>query len=167
MKKVVALLVILLAYLSGCSGSNDKAAAGQNSLNQSSAEQNSPILLYSIVTGSGGGFTGMYQGYEIDSAGYVKSWEGITYDKSKKQEAGRLTSQQTEELNKLIDSTQILKTDYSTRGNITSFIRFTSPAAEEHRVSWEGPEPGGSTPQNIRIFNDRLSKILKTLTVKK
>lgn len=167
MKKVLALLFLFLAYLSGCTGSNSKASAEQNSADQSSAEQNFPQLSYSIITGSGGGFTGMYQGYAIDSAGYVKFWEGITYDKSKKQEAGRLTGPQIEELNKLIDSTQIVKTNFSTRGNITSFIRFTSPAAEEHRISWEGPEPGSSIPQNIRIFNERLNKILKTLTVKK
>jgi hypothetical protein len=117
------------------------------------------FLDHDIIIGTGGGFTGVYEGYLIDTVGNVQHWEGIAFENSHKDYIGKLKNSQIEKIKTLIEQTGVLKTNYDGKGNITTFITIRG-IDNAHRISWVGISPDRRVPEGIRTFNSQLNEII-------
>jgi hypothetical protein len=117
-------------------------------------------LPFTIILGSGGGFTGLYEGYVIDSTGRVMRWKGRTFDGAEHTRQAVLDDDQRKEVQRIVAETGILGAEFSERGNMTSFLTFHLPTGE-HRISWHGGAPGPGVPANIREFYNRIREFLQ------
>lgn len=142
---------ILLLTISLCSCSADRASKGGSG---------NTLLSHNITIGESGGFTGNNSGYSIDSTGLVKSFEGIITTKASEKEKGRLNKEQVHKINELIS--ELLKTKYSGKGNITSYITLRKDGTVT-RYSWPGPSPDKSVPEAVSRFYSEINNIIKSL----
>ncbi len=141
-------LSIALLTIAGCSTANLIEEAGDQS-----------FLDHNIIIGTGGGFTGVYEGYLIDTTGNVFHWEGISFENSVKRYIGTLHTSQIEKIKSLIEDYGVLTTEYSGKGNITTFITLRTEEFA-HRVSWVGISPDKKVPESLRAFNSELNEII-------
>ncbi|QQS35626.1 MAG: hypothetical protein IPM56_15485 [Ignavibacteriales bacterium] len=149
MKKIkMYLSITLLTIAAGCSTAT--------LINEA---EKSVLLEHNIITGTGGGFSGYYEGYDIDVVGNVNHWQGISYDRAKRIYVGSLGTTQIEKINSLISESDILNTQYDGKGNITTFITLKD-SSKAHRISWAGISPDRKVPESIRDFNSRLNEII-------
>ena len=146
MKEYVLLLMIIV-FIPCCSSSRKAIIS-----NESDA-----LLDYNIEISQGGGFTGNYQGYTIDSTGVVKSFEGVISANSQRDEKGKLSQVQISEINKLIPS--ILGIRYKENGNMTTSI-VLKKRSDEIRFSWEGITPGKKVPAELANFYEKVNNII-------
>ncbi len=116
-------------------------------------------MKYNIIIGAGGGFTGIYSGYYIDTLGNISSWEGKVFTDTNLKHINTLSREQLEKLSELVLGNDIVGTNYKKSGNITSYIQL-SQNNFKHSVSWSGSEPDESVPANIREFHSQLKKII-------
>jgi hypothetical protein len=105
-----------------------------------------------LVIGEGGGFTGEWNGYTVDSSGSVFSWRG-TKAEEHSQRASKLTATQFRELWNSIADGYFFEIDSSGTGNMTQFMT-VSANGKVHRVSWAKSSATASdlTPVQ-RIYN--------------
>lgn len=150
MKFICFIFVLIIFFgLIGCGSS------GEQSLKQSAE----PTSNYNIVIGSGGGFTGIYNGYYIDTVGNISKWEGRIFAENKLKYIITLSHEQLNKISKLVSDENVLNTSYHKSGNISSSIQFIYKNFK-HSVSWSGFEPTDSVPVNIREFHSKLRKII-------
>jgi hypothetical protein len=149
MKKLkMYLSIALLAVAAGCSTAS--------LLNE---KEETAFLSHDIIIGTGGGFSGVYEGYLIDTVGNVQHWEGIAFEHSTKNYIGSLKKNQIEKIKSMIEESGVLKTEYSGKGNITTFITIRGNESA-HRISWVGISPDRKVPEIIRAFNSELNEII-------
>lgn len=118
------------------------------------------ILTHNITIGESGGFTGYNSGYFIDSTGLVKSFEGIIMPDTLRKAKGKLNAGQIQKVNKLI--TELLKTKYSEKGNLTSYITLRKDGTTTS-YSWPGPSPAGDVPEPVSRFFSEVKSIINSL----
>lgn len=118
---------------------------------------------FSIIIASGGGFTGTYEGYFIDTLNNVYKWEGRTFNNSEKSLLGEITKEQAQIIVQNLFDNKILSTSFKSHGNITSYISIKGEVLE-HSVSWIGIEPDEKVPDNVKIFYSTLMKTIKSLS---
>ena len=149
--KILSLIFvsITLFNLVGCGSSKEKSLKQSTELTSS----------YNIVIGSGGGFTGIYGGYYLDTLGNISKWEGRVFSDKNLKYISTLNPEQLHKISKLISDKDVLNTSYNKSGNISSSIQFSSKYLT-HSVSWSGFEPTNSVPINIREFYSTLRKII-------
>lgn len=89
---------------------------------------------FSVLLGSGGGFTGRSGGYRIEPDGAVWSWTGIgaPMDSSL---VGSLAADSLESLARAIDAANFYADSTNEYGNITAFLQVTCGDVS-HRVNW-------------------------------
>ncbi len=115
---------------------------------------------YNIVIGAGGGFTGIYSGYYIDTLGNISSWEGRIFSDTSLKHITTLSREQLDKIDEALLDNDILGTNYKNSGNTSSFFQL-SKNNFKHSVSWSGVEPEEEVvPQNIREFHSKLRKII-------
>src|SRR5512143_3103954 len=91
-------------------------------------------LPFTIVLGSGGGFTGLYEGYVIDSTGRISQWRGRTFASAEFVAGPLLDDDGREKIRRIVAETGILSVEYRKSGNMISFLAFHR-ATGEHRIS--------------------------------
>lgn len=114
---------------------------------------------FNITLSSGGGFTGMYNGYYIDTLGNISSWEGRIFDMAGLKPVGKLTPDKLKELNTKINEKEILNIQYKKPGNIFSSISFKT-AIITHAISWSGYEPEQDVPEKIKEFYSYIKTLI-------
>ena len=149
---IIFISVVALLYSFGCSSSGK--TENKNSINN--------IMEYSIIIGSGGGFTGSYDGHLIDSLGQVFRWSGKTFTTADLTSIGKLSEVELQSAIKSIKESDIMNTSFKEHGNVTTFIRLKKSELE-YSVSWIGLEPDNKVPENIRELYSRLKKIIDSL----
>lgn len=142
----VLIIFSLIALCPGCSSTRPPQGA----------------LPFTIVLGSGGGFTGLYEGYVIDSTGRINQWRGRTFASAEFVAGPLLDDDGREEIQRIVAETGILSVEYRKSGNMISFVTFHR-ATGEHRISWNGVEPGPDVPAPAREFYDRLRGFLRDM----
>jgi len=148
--KYYVLLIAALLMLPGCSSSG-KLNETQNQM---------ALLDYNITLSKGGGFTGVHQGFFIDSTGKVSSFEGIITTNVKNIYKGSLSSEQINEINNL--SAGVVKINYNQNGNMTSSISLKNKF-NEFNFSWPGVAPDKNVPAELVQFYEKLSNIINHL----
>jgi len=132
---IIFFLAIVIAYY-GCCGSKEMKSEKQS-------------LSYNIVLGSGGGFTGRYNGKAIDTAGIIFNWEGRTYLTSTKKNIDTLSQNQILKLNTFFSEHALTNYNFKEAGNITSFLTL-SDSNNEFTFSWKGTNLPENAPEKIR-----------------
>ncbi|MDI6804792.1 MAG: hypothetical protein QME58_13295 [Bacteroidota bacterium] len=126
-------LVILSLHILGCSHTQNLSSR------------------FNVTLTSGGGFTGMYNGYYIDTLGEISRWEGRTYNLASLKPGGKLTPDKLKEMNTKITELELLNVQYNKSGNISSSISISTNISK-HTVSWVGVEPEEEVPEKIKEF---------------
>lgn len=117
MKKNGILFFFAATVLFGQSCQNQKQTA------EGSVETKSKTLL---VLGSGGGFTGLWTGYELDTLGNVYSWQGESADSSEKKLSFKLSSEKLQHIRSIISDEKLIQTEENSPGNFSYLIKIKS-----------------------------------------
>jgi len=142
-------MIPLLFLISCCSSNKDITSKDGESL-----------LVYNVILGEGGGFTGNQNGYFIDTLGVVKSFSGITFSKSKMNYIGKLSVAQIMEINNSFQTIKDIK--YNQNGNMTSYLVLTKNS-DELRFSWENTVPDKNAPPELLSFYQKVTDIINKL----
>jgi len=111
------------------------AAGGGCSSNQPRGASKAEAFL--ITIGSGGGFTGMSNGYVIHSSGAVERWSRLAAGKDSIQSAGAITEEEAVRLKMIADSLDFFQIPRGAPGNMTSFVEMVNDSSR-HAVQWSG-----------------------------
>jgi len=98
---------------------------------------------FQLVIGEGGGFTGQWNGYIVDSTGTVSSWRGTSPEQNVKRTA-KLARKQLDKLWQSITNARFFDIDTTGTGNMTVAMQVTANGTV-HRTSWAKP-PGTRSP---------------------
>lgn len=132
---IICFLTTVIAYY-GCCGSKEMKNEKQ-------------LLSYTIVLGSGGGFTGRYSGIAIDSTGIVSDWEGRMYLTSAKKNVDTLSQNQIMKMNKFFSENDFTNIHFKESGNITNFLTL-SDSKNDFTFSWKETSLPDRVPDKIR-----------------
>ncbi len=132
---IIFFLTTVITYF-GCCGSKEM-------------KNEKKLLSYTIVFGSGGGFTGRYSGRAIDTSGIIYEWEGRTYLTSVKTNIDTLSQNQIMKLNKFFSENDFTNIHFKESGNITSFLTL-SDSKKDFTFSWKETSPPDKVPDRIR-----------------
>ena len=98
---------------------------------------------FQLVIGEGGGFTGQWSGYVVDSLGTVFSWRGTSPDRNLKRTT-TLARPQFDKLWQMISNARFFEFDTTGTGNMTVAMQVTA-GGTVHRTSWA--KPSGTRPR--------------------
>ena len=144
-------LTILLALTALCCGAP-----------QEGTRTDRPGLPYAVITGSGGGFTGLREGYVIDSLGDVSRWRGVVFDRSERTFVGTLSEAECRDLADFVATSGVLDTSCRGSGNISSFVALRS-ASLSREYSWPGVEPGQDVPEAVRKLHGHVARLIRSI----
>ena len=138
MKKTFTIFFLSLTLLSffGCAGSTNRCEEKQ-------------LLKYSIILGSGGGFTGAYEGKMIDTLGNIYNWEGRTFITANKKVVDSLSQSQISKLNDFLNENSFENYSFKEVGNMTTFLTLSS-SIEDKTFSWKESAIPDRVPAKIK-----------------
>lgn len=117
---------------------------------------------FTVIYGSGGGFTGMANGYIIYSDGKVEKWSGLYFRRSKIENLGSVTPKTLQPLQKFFATLAYKKWKYKDAGNMTTQIWCIS-GKDTTAISWKGTKPGKEVPLPIRDFYLTLQRVVQSI----
>lgn len=92
---------------------------------------------FQVVIGNGGGFTGLYTGYRIDSNGAVRRWSGFSGKVDSLRAIGKLSGKEMARLKASVKAIDFMSIPTGEPGNITSFVEARIDSVS-HRAAWAG-----------------------------
>jgi hypothetical protein len=107
---------------------------------------------FQLVIGEGGGFTGLWSGYAVDSIGTVSSWRGTSPDQNLKRTL-KLARPQFDKLWQMIANAHFFDIDSTGTGNMTITMQVTA-GGKVHRTSWEKPAGNRPTLAPVQMLYD-------------
>jgi len=113
---------------------------------------------FQLVIGEGGGFTGQWNGYIVDSAGTVSTWRGISPDQNVKRTA-KLARKQFDKLWQVIANARFFEIDTTGTGNMTVALQVTANETV-HRTSWAKPSGIRSPLAPVQVLYDSCRAIV-------
>ena len=125
-------------------------------------QKSSTSKKFAVIYGSGGGFTGMANGYIIYSDGNVEKWSGLYFRRSKIEKLGAATPKTLLPLQNVFNSRAYKKWKHQGAGNMTTRVWCIS-GKDTTVVSWKGMEPGQEVPQPIRDFYSALKSVVQSV----
>lgn len=146
-KNAFALLIILPLFLMATMPARPRQAASKK---------------FTVIYGSGGGFTGMANGYIIYSDGKVEKWSGLYFRRSKIEKLGAAAPKTLQPLQKVFDTLAFKKWKYKDVGNMTTQMWCIS-GKDTTTISWKGTEPGKEVPPPIREFYLNLQSAVQSI----
>jgi len=138
---------IILFVFQSCSGSKNSQKINHQ-------------LKYSIVYGSGGGFTGFRSGKYIDSLGVIYKWEGITFSKAQKVKIDSLSKSQIKKINDFLIKNPLENYSSNESGNSTIFLTLKA-SGKEIKFSWNENASSSKVPAKVKEFYQLLLDISK------
>lgn len=142
------LLLVTVALIESCSGSKVEKKALPS------------LTIREVTFTRGGGFAGRYQGYVIDSAGAIRTWEGRIREGAEMRDLGSLTNDEVDSLKVIVAETGILSTMFKQVGDLSTSITL-STSEGDNAVTWKGGEPGDEVPIEIQTFYVRFMKLIQ------
>jgi hypothetical protein len=110
------------------------------------------------VIGEGGGFTGQWNGYVVDSTGTVSSWRGTSPEQNVKRTA-KLGRQQFDKLWHVITNGRFFEIDSAGTGNMTVAMQVAANGTV-HRTSWQKPVGTRSRLTPVQLVYDSCRTIV-------
>lgn len=117
---------------------------------------------FTVIYGSGGGFTGMANGYIIYSDGKVEKWSGLYFRRSKIEKLGAAAPKTLQPLQKVFAARAYKKWKQKDAGNMTTQVWCIS-GKDTTTISWKGTEPDEKVPQPIREFYGHLKRAVDSV----
>jgi len=117
---------------------------------------------FTVLYGSGGGFTGMANGYIIYSDGNVEKWSGLYFRRSKIEKLGVAVPKTLQPLQKVFVARAYKKWKHKDAGNMTTQVWCIS-GKDTTTISWKGTEPGKEVPPPIRDFYLALQSVVQSV----
>lgn len=142
------ILFLLFATLNGCKSKDIKPNQIKTDVT-GAIKQATKVDSFKIIISNGGGFTGLKNGYTLNSAGIVKRWRQLSLVKDT-----TIWKVQTDGIkinnfkDQLVDS-GILEKQYNDTGNITFILSYKLPDTT-YRWSWNGKNGGENVPAEIK-----------------
>ncbi|MBF8294008.1 MAG: hypothetical protein HW389_553 [Bacteroidetes bacterium] len=137
-------LALILGLFSFSCYSHDTTKSVSNS-------QVSAPIDFRLVIGEGGGFTGQWNGYTVDSLGTVFAWSGMMAEENPRR-LTKLTHRLFNELWQNIEDARFFDVDASGTGNITQLM-IVSANGKLHSASWaKGTVAESSTSPVQRLY---------------
>jgi len=124
--------------------------------------QSAVLQKFTVIYGSGGGFTGMANGYIIYSDGNVEKWSGLYFRRSKIEKLGAAAPQTLPPIQKVFETRACKKWKQQDAGNMTTRVWCIS-GKDTIVVSWKGLEPGQEVPPPIRDFYSKLKNVVQSI----
>lgn len=124
-------------------------------------DQISPAKDFTIIFGSGGGFTGMAEGYIIHGDGQIEKWSGFHTQRSKAETIGVVTPEALQSLRQTFETKVFAQWSYRKTGNMTTLVQCIR-GNDTTVVSWPGLEPGNDVPPDIQDFYRNLMHAVQT-----
>jgi hypothetical protein len=106
---------------------------------------------FTVIFGSGGGFTGMANGYVIHSDGKIEKWSGLYFRRDQSAPLGTASAESLQPLRQQFAAQAFKKWSFQETGNMTTRLWCIS-GGDTTVVSWNGLEPGEHVPPAIRDF---------------
>jgi hypothetical protein len=110
---------------------------------------------FTIIFGSGGGFTGMAGGYVIHSNGKIEKWSGFYFRRDKIETLGTANREALQPLRQMFEAKTFAQWSHQKTGNMTTRVWCIS-GTDTTVVSWAGLEPGREVPPAIQDFYGKL-----------
>ena len=120
-----------------------------------SRDQISPAKDFTIIFGSGGGFTGMAAGYIIHGNGKIEKWSGLYFRCDKLETLGTAKPEALQPLRQMFETKAFSQWSHQGAGNMTTQVWCIS-GSDTTVVSWPGLEPGKDVPPAIQGFYGKL-----------
>jgi hypothetical protein len=118
---------------------------------------------FTIIFGSGGGFTGMAEGYIIRSNGKIEKWSGRYFRHDKVDAFGTVSQKALKPVRQMFDTKAFAKWSYQQTGNMTTRLWCIS-GKDTTTVSWSGLEPDKDVPQPIQDFYSKLKQTIESVS---
>jgi hypothetical protein len=122
---------------------------------------------FTVILGSGGGFTGMANGYIIHSDGKIEKWSGLYFRRDKVEPFGTASKEALKPLSQVFGERAFAQWSYKETGNMTTQVWCISGQDHARRdtaiVSWNGIEPGKEVPQPIRDLYENLMQAVNSV----
>jgi hypothetical protein len=113
---------------------------------------------FQLMIGEGGGFTGQWNGYVVDSTGTVSTWRGSSPDQNVKRTV-KLARQQFDRLWRTIANARFFDIDTIGTGNMTVAMQVTANGTV-HRASWAKPSGTRSHLAPVQVLYDSCRTIV-------
>jgi hypothetical protein len=113
---------------------------------------------FQLVIEEGGGFTGQWNGYIVDSIGIVSSWRGTSPEQNVKRTA-KLAHQQLDKLWQTIANARFFDIDTTGTGNMTVAMQVTAYGTV-HRTSWAKPTGTRAHLASVQVLYDSCRTIV-------
>ncbi len=121
------------------------------------------VTAMSIRYYSGGGFSGMYEGWDVSIDGSVTWWQGFYGKRDTTAVVGKLSPESWRSLRKMVEENAITNLDLDERGNMTTTLEIIE---SETRVvlNWPGLHSDTeSAPPAVRKFVQALVQEIQKL----
>ena len=113
---------------------------------------------FQLTIGEGGGFTGRWNGFIVDSTGTVFSWRGITPGQNTER-ITKLARPEFDQLWQTIINARFFDIDTTGTGNITLTMQVTA-AGKVHRASWAKPAETQPRLAPVQVLYDACRTIV-------
>ncbi len=143
-KLVTILFLIILSTIQiGCKSNKIKSDIPE------AINQNEKVDSFNIIISNGGGFTGLKNGYTLNSAGVVKRWRQLSFVKDTTIWKVQTDGIKIKDFRKKLVNSGILKKQYKDTGNITFVLSYQIPDTT-YTWSWNGKNGGKNVPTEIK-----------------
>ena len=105
-----------------------------------------------IIIGSGGGASGLQNGYTIDSTGNLYSWKGRIMEENLKH-IGSISKDTLSNIWELIQTNKLMELEYQFPHNNSIFIKIES-INKKNYIVWNPDEKNDTTKLTNEVFNE-------------
>ncbi|GAB4131227.1 MAG: hypothetical protein Fur0015_05050 [Ignavibacteriales bacterium] len=110
-------------------------------------------LKFNIVIGTGGGFSGLYEGKIIDTSGIIYEWKGRTYLSAAKNKIGSISREKIAKINSLFLQDDIFSYSFKESGNLINFLTVTK-GNQSTTFTWRESTSNNKLPEKIyQLYN--------------
>ena len=143
MKKISVFLILAVFFVLNCSSSDLKKENGISSD-------------FNVIFGSGGGFTGLYNGYTIKNDGSVFKWGGKLVEEDA-EKIGNISAEERNTVAEKIREIDFFNINFDKIGNMNKIIVITEQG-KKHKVNWPVNE---GNPSIVEFYELCMSIIQK------
>lgn len=140
-KSPFGICLVFLIFMGACHSSSREHAAAEKD--------------FTVIFGSGGGFTGMAEGYVIHSSGKIEKWSGRYFQRGKIEAIGTVAPEALLPLRQAFATKAFMRWSHQGTGNMTTRVWCIS-GMDTTIISWPGLDPGAEVPPAIRDFYSKL-----------
>jgi hypothetical protein len=139
----IAVCVFPVVFFAGCCHCKDSIYAGKP---------------FSIELSSGGGFSGLWNGFILHSDGTIESWQGKQSKTEGVTRLGTIDAGEINEIKAMIEKDGIMGRAFRETGNMTTMLRVTD-GDEMRFITWPGTiEDDAKMPAEVRGVYAKIRK---------